>query len=80
MEPKTSPSGPAFAGDSAIPAESPTVILGSPRRDGDCGERELRGGSWFSAPAFVRPAYRNHVATGYRTSSVGFRLVRDNAP
>jgi formylglycine-generating enzyme required for sulfatase activity len=53
---------------------------GTPRLDGDCSERELRGGSWFSAPAVVRPAYRNHFATHYRTSSVGFRLVRDNTP
>jgi formylglycine-generating enzyme required for sulfatase activity/tRNA A-37 threonylcarbamoyl transferase component Bud32 len=53
---------------------------GSPRQDGDCTERELRGGSWFSAPAYVRPAYRNHFAANYRTSSVGFRLVREVAP
>ena len=53
---------------------------GTPRLDGDCSERELRGGSWFSAPAVVRPAYRNHFASHYRTSSVGFRLVRDNTP
>ena len=53
---------------------------GAARQDGDCGERELRGGSWFSSPAYVRPAYRNHFATNYRTSSVGFRLVRENTP
>jgi len=53
---------------------------GSARTDGDCTQRELRGGSWFSAPAYVRPAYRNHFAAAYRTSSVGFRLVRENTP
>ena len=51
---------------------------GSARLDGNCGEHELRGGSWFSAPAYLRPAYRNHFAAGYRTSSVGFRLVRED--
>jgi formylglycine-generating enzyme required for sulfatase activity len=50
---------------------------GSARSDGDCSERELRGGSWFSTPAYVRANYRNHFAADYRTSSVGIRLVRD---
>jgi formylglycine-generating enzyme required for sulfatase activity len=53
---------------------------GAAREDGDCSQRELRGGSWFSEPAYVRPAYRNHFAADYRTSSVGFRLVRDATP
>jgi sulfatase modifying factor 1 len=50
---------------------------GSARTDGDCSEHELRGGSWFSTPAYVRANYRNHFAADYRTSSVGIRLVRD---
>jgi sulfatase modifying factor 1 len=52
-------------------------IDGSARSDGDCSEHELRGGSWFSTPAYVRANYRNHFAKDYRTSSVGIRLVRD---
>jgi formylglycine-generating enzyme len=52
-------------------------IDGSARTDGNCSERELRGGSWFSNPAYVRANYRNHFAADYRTSSVGIRLVRD---
>ena len=52
-------------------------IDGSARTDGNCSERELRGGSWFSTPAYVRANYRNHFAADYRTSSVGIRLVRD---
>jgi formylglycine-generating enzyme required for sulfatase activity len=52
-------------------------IDGSARTDGNCAEHELRGGSWFSTPAFVRANYRNHFAADYRTSSVGIRLVRD---
>jgi formylglycine-generating enzyme required for sulfatase activity len=50
---------------------------GSARADGDCSERELRGGSWFSNPAYVRANYRNHFGADYRTSTVGIRLVRD---
>ena len=42
-----------------------------------CSEREMRGGSWFTTPAFVRAAYRNRFEPGYRSSSVGFRVVRD---
>jgi formylglycine-generating enzyme required for sulfatase activity len=53
---------------------------GSPRSDGDCTEHEMRGGSWFSSPSYVRASYRNHFAAGYRTSSVGFRLVREINP
>ena len=55
-------------------------VDGAARLDGNCDEHELRGGSWFSAPVFVRPAARNHFAATYRTSSVGFRLVRDGSP
>jgi formylglycine-generating enzyme required for sulfatase activity len=50
---------------------------GSARIDGDCSQHELRGGSWFSTPAFVRANYRNHFAADYRTSSVGIRVVRE---
>jgi sulfatase modifying factor 1 len=49
---------------------------GSARTDGNCTEHELRGGSWFSTPAYVKANYRNHFAADYRTSSVGIRLVR----
>jgi sulfatase modifying factor 1 len=52
-------------------------VDGSARSTGDCSERELRGGSWFSTPAYVRANYRNHFAADYRTSSAGFRLVRE---
>jgi formylglycine-generating enzyme required for sulfatase activity/predicted Ser/Thr protein kinase len=55
-------------------------VDGSARQDGDCAEREMRGGSWFSSPDYVSASYRNHFAAGYRTSSVGFRLVREINP
>jgi formylglycine-generating enzyme len=49
---------------------------GSARTASNCRARELRGGSWFSSPKVVKASYRNHFAADYRTSSVGFRLVR----
>jgi formylglycine-generating enzyme required for sulfatase activity len=52
---------------------------GSARVDGDCSQHEMRGGSWFTAPDFVRVSYRNRFATDYRSSSVGFRVVRRTA-
>ena len=55
-------------------------VDGSARVDGDCSERELRGGSWFTSPSYVRANYRNHFAADYRTSSAGIRLVRDIGP
>ena len=55
-------------------------VDGSARADGDCSERELRGGSWFTSPSYVRANYRNHFASDYRTSSVGIRLVREIGP
>ncbi len=55
-------------------------IDGSARIDGNCSEHELRGGSWFSSPGYVRADYRNHFATNYRASSAGIRLVRDMSP
>jgi formylglycine-generating enzyme required for sulfatase activity len=54
-------------------------IGGAARTDGNCAERELRGGSWFSSPNYVRANYRNHFGVDYRTSTVGIRLARDIA-
>ena len=55
-------------------------VNGSARTDGDCGQRELRGGSWFSSPDFVRASYRNHFAADYRATSIGIRVVRELDP
>ncbi len=49
---------------------------GSAWQSGDCSRHEVRGGSWFTDPAFVRTTYRNRFAADYRTNTVGFRLVR----
>jgi formylglycine-generating enzyme required for sulfatase activity len=50
---------------------------GSAVTEEGCREREARGGSWFTTPAFVRPAYRNRFEPGFRSNSLGFRLVRE---
>jgi formylglycine-generating enzyme required for sulfatase activity/predicted Ser/Thr protein kinase len=50
---------------------------GSAVIEGNCDEREARGGSWFTSPQFVRPGYRNRFEAGYRSNSLGFRLVRE---
>ena len=50
---------------------------GSPWLTGDCTEHDLRGGSWFTSPQYVSVAARNRFETGYRSNSVGFRLVRE---
>lgn len=49
---------------------------GSSWQGGDCSRHEVRGGSWFTDPAFVRTTYRNRFGADYRTNTVGFRLVR----
>jgi serine/threonine protein kinase len=50
---------------------------GSARVEAGCSERELRGGSWFSTPRYVNATYRNRFEHGYRSSSIGFRVVRE---
>jgi len=52
-------------------------IDGSAQSAGDCTQHELRGGSWFTQPDFVRTAYRNRFDSNYRSTSVGFRLIRE---
>jgi formylglycine-generating enzyme required for sulfatase activity len=56
-------------------ASAPTD--GSAVTNGDCAQREARGGSWFTTPAFVRPAYRNRFDADYHSNSLGFRVVRE---
>ena len=73
----TCSNGRRIAGIQTMSARLPT----DPARMTDpCSEHELRGGSWFSSPAVVQSSRRNHFGADYRTSSVGFRLVRELAP
>lgn len=52
-------------------------VDGSAWLQGDCGVRELRGGSWFTQPDFVTHRFRNRLPDDTRTSSIGFRVVRE---
>jgi formylglycine-generating enzyme required for sulfatase activity len=52
-------------------------IDGSAQSAGDCTQHELRGGSWFTQPDFVRTSYRNRFESNYRSTSIGFRLIRE---
>jgi formylglycine-generating enzyme required for sulfatase activity len=37
----------------------------------------LRGGSWYTVPTLVSTSARNRFEDFYRSTSVGFRLVRE---
>jgi formylglycine-generating enzyme required for sulfatase activity/predicted Ser/Thr protein kinase len=50
---------------------------GSAWLGGDCTQRDMRGGSWFTVPSLVSVTARNHFEDSYRSNSVGFRLVRE---
>jgi formylglycine-generating enzyme required for sulfatase activity/predicted Ser/Thr protein kinase len=50
---------------------------GSAWLTGDCSQRGMRGGSWFTAPSLVSTSARNRFEDTYRSNSVGFRLVRE---
>ena len=54
---------------------------GSAWLSGNCKERVLRGGSWntFSAPGYMRSAYRFKHFTGSRFNVFGLRLVHDGS-
>jgi formylglycine-generating enzyme required for sulfatase activity/predicted Ser/Thr protein kinase len=50
---------------------------GSAWVSGDCSQHDMRGGSWFTAAPNVSVAARNRFEEGYRSNSVGFRIVRE---
>lgn len=50
---------------------------GSARLDGVCSFHELRGGSWYSMPQYVRVAFRNRFEANYRGNSFGFRVAKE---
>jgi formylglycine-generating enzyme required for sulfatase activity len=53
---------------------------GSPRLDGDCSERVIRGGAWHADPWYVRAAKHDWAPPELTTARVGFRLARDLDP
>jgi formylglycine-generating enzyme required for sulfatase activity len=44
--------------------------------DSDKKRKALRGGSWFNYPGLLRCRARNYYVPGYRSGSLGFRVVR----
>ena len=50
---------------------------GSAWTSGDCGQRVVRGGSWFYNPRNLRSAYRHWITRSASGDSQGFRLVQD---
>lgn len=50
---------------------------GSASRSGNCSERVVRGGAWWSLPRSLRSAYRISAPIGVKyNSSIGFRVAR----
>jgi formylglycine-generating enzyme len=47
------------------------------RADGTCAARSIRGGSWHNGPAVLRSATRFALPPGLRSSSLGFRVMRE---
>lgn len=53
---------------------------GSADARGSCGQRVVRGGSWFSGPADLRYAARLMQRRGDSNDFTGFRVVRQSGP
>jgi formylglycine-generating enzyme required for sulfatase activity len=51
-------------------------IDGTAWTTGDCNRHVVRGGSWFTAPKYLRSAARDADSADYRNSNVGFRVAR----
>ncbi|GLQ19452.1 SUMF1/EgtB/PvdO family nonheme iron enzyme [Algimonas porphyrae] len=51
-------------------------VDGSPDSRGSCGQRAVRGGSWFSGPDDLRYSARMMLRRGDRNDFTGFRVVR----
>jgi formylglycine-generating enzyme required for sulfatase activity len=63
--------------DCWTPDYSNAPVDGSPAGSGECRMHESRGGSWFTSPSYVRASYRNRFDAAERTTSLGFRVVRE---
>ena len=55
-------------------------VDGSAWESGDCSQRVLRGGSWYSSPWFLRSAVRSRDGTSSRGDDIGFRVARTITP
>lgn len=63
--------------DCYIPSYADNPGNGSARTaETDCGDRILRGGSWYDAPQYLRSADRLVFGPDFRFKSLGIRLAR----
>lgn len=44
---------------------------------GECNQAEVRGGSWYTRPDLVRESLRNRQSITTRSTSIGFRVLRE---
>jgi formylglycine-generating enzyme required for sulfatase activity len=51
-------------------------VDGSADARGSCGQRVVRGGSWFSGPDDLRYSARTMLRRGDRNDFTGFRVIR----
>ena len=58
------------------PSYSGAPTDGSAWTGGDCSQRVLRGGSWFSLPQYLRSAFRYWGTAAGRDVKLGFRVAR----
>jgi formylglycine-generating enzyme required for sulfatase activity len=54
-----------------------TPVPGAPPPSGPCAGRSIRGGSWHNGTASLRPAVRFSLPPTMRSSSLGFRVMRE---
>ncbi|MDH7973234.1 formylglycine-generating enzyme family protein [Sphingomonas sp. AR_OL41] len=54
-----------------------TPVPGAPAPPGPCAGRSIRGGSWHNGAASLRPAVRFSLPPTMRSSSLGFRVMRE---
>lgn len=50
---------------------------GSADTSGDCENRRIRGGAWYSDPGRIRPSYRAWQTPNQRDNVIGFRVARE---
>jgi formylglycine-generating enzyme required for sulfatase activity len=54
-----------------------TPVPGAPVPAGECKARSIRGGSWHNGPPVLRSATRFSLPPTMRSSSLGFRVMRE---
>lgn len=52
-------------------------VDGSAVKDGDCGKRVIRGGSWLSNPVDMRVANRSRIDVNVKSRYMGVRMAAD---